>query len=173
MEIYKLDELIVFIMCFVAGMCICAVFDMFRAIRKMKKFSDKAVAGQDALFWIIACAVLFGALYISNGAELRWYEPIGIVMGVCVYCLALSAFFMMFYGALLRFFSKTFKMLLVPVKAFFHWLKRMSERLASPFFVLKCRILYILHKLIPSRSKKYKRKIKNIWQKFFFTFLKR
>lgn len=173
MEIYKLDELIVFLVCFAAGICICAVFDMFRAIRQMKNFSDKAVAGQDTLFWIIACAVLIGALYISNGAELRWYEPIGIVMGVCVYYLALSQFFMMIYGALLQFFLNTFKMLLLPVKAFFHWLKRISEWLISPFFVLKCRILYILHKLIPARSNKYKIKIKNIWQKFFFTFLKR
>ena len=173
MEILKFHELTVFFACFFAGICICAVFDMFRAIRRIKRFSDRAVAVQDIFFCFLACGILWAALYISRGTELRWYEPVGTVTGICIYCLFLSSFFMRFYAVLLNGLCKVIIFVISPVKIFVRWLKKLFSYIIRPIFALKCRILYILHKPMAKTDNKCREKIKNICKKFFFTFLKR
>lgn len=173
MEVIKLHELSVFAACFFAGAVTGMIFDVFRAIRRCFKVSDTVVAVHDMLFWLIACVVVYMAIYLSNSAELRWFELVGLMAGVCLYMLNLSRrcikLFCILLKGLFGFLNFMLKPVIIPLKAFV----RLCSRLVDAVDGLKRYILCNLHKVFLKASHKTRIFSKNICKKFFFTFLKR
>lgn len=70
---------------------ICAfIFDLFRVIRKIKKYKKVQVHLQDALFWLISSlGVLYFILNYSDG-EIRFFYILGLLLGAVLYFVTIS-----------------------------------------------------------------------------------
>lgn len=173
MEVFKLHELSVFAACFIAGVALGAVFDVFRAIRQCFRVSDTFVAIQDMLFWLVACVIVYSAIYLSNSAELRWFELVGLISGGGMYTIFLSRRTVYFFCRIIRcavcFFRFVSKPFIIPLKAVYG----IYVSLKKYIYKRKNRILCNLHKLFLKTSHKTRLSRENICKKFFFTFLKR
>lgn len=173
MEVIKLHELWVLFFCFGAGALSGFVFDIFRSIRKCFSVSDRTVAVHDMLFWLITGIIVYLAIYISNSAELRWFELIGLMSGAIVYILCLSRFSLIFLCKLTGIICKMFTLMLLPFRAAYRLISLIISPVVCAFYILKSCVLYNLHKVFLKTSQKTGAWGKNICKKFFFTFLKR
>lgn len=74
-----------FIMTIGTGILLGVLFDCYRVLRGA--FAPKAVMTwfTDLLYWLIATAVVFISLVLSNWGELRFYVFIGIISGLGLY----------------------------------------------------------------------------------------
>lgn len=173
MEVFKLHELSVFAVCFAAGIVLGIIFDVFRAIRQCFRISDAVVAIQDMLFWLMACAVVYSAIYLSNSAELRWFELVGLLAGTGIYIPFMSritvGFFCRMIHCTVRIILIISKPVIIPVRAVFGLCKYLAKCIQSLYRY----ILYNLHKVFLKTSHKIRFSRENICKKLFFTFLKR
>ena len=173
MEVTKLHELWVLLLCFGAGALSGLVFDLFRSIRKCFAVSDKVVALHDMLFWLITGIIVYLAIYVSNSAELRWFELIGLISGAIVYIIYLSRISLSFLCFATNFTYKIFILVLLPFRAVIRLVCLLTTPVSCAFYILKSCILYNLHKVFLKTSQKTGALRRNICKKFFFTFLKR
>lgn len=177
MEVIKFHELWVFIACLLSGAVSGFVFDIFRAIRREKNVSDKTVAIHDMLFWLISCLIVYMALYISNGAELRWFELVGLCVGVVFYMLCLSCVCIKFLRGTIRVLIRTARVVAKPFVAVGSFVFRLFSGLASKLSDALCAIRgragYFVHSAFSKIRTKKRDRNKNVFKKFVFTFLKR
>lgn len=74
----------------VGGLVIGLLFDVFRIWRKNFKTSAVLVWIQDVLFWILLACVVYATIFITNSAQVRWYEFAALGLGCALYFLLLS-----------------------------------------------------------------------------------
>lgn len=72
------------------GAVIGLLFDVFRIWRKNFKTSAALVWIQDVLFWILLACVVYATIFITNSAQVRWYEFAALGLGCGLYFLTLS-----------------------------------------------------------------------------------
>ncbi len=85
-------QFIAFLTCTGFGALYCFLYDILRAVRKNKRFSDWAVAVQDLLFFIFAALITFLLLLKYTYGEIRLYIFIAIIIGFSVFRVTLSRF---------------------------------------------------------------------------------
>lgn len=102
------------------GIIICVLFDIFRALRKTIKTSDILTYIEDIIFWTITAAILIYITFILNSGHLRAYTYVGLILGIIIYYLAISKFFMKVSVAILKIIkdviTKVIILLLIPIK---------------------------------------------------------
>ena len=127
MIISSKHELFVFFGSILGGRVLGMIFDIF----KLPKFSNKTnvvVLGiYDLLLWCVMTVAVFSIIFITNNAEVRWYEFAGMILGAVFYFMALSRFFVSILTAVLRVFKRlfsfVFKIVLFPLKCVLNLLK--------------------------------------------------
>ena len=102
------QELIVLMGTFAGGLILGIVFDFFRILRKNFKGASSVVWLQDVLMWVIMLAVVYTTLFITNNAQIRWYEFLGFGSGAAVYMVAFSKWIVLVSTAVISFFKKIF-----------------------------------------------------------------
>ena len=103
-EVYnQLFCLLIFI---ITGIVIGILFDIFRILRKSFKTADWITYLQDILFWVFAGCVMLFSIFTFNNGEIRNYVFIGIILGIILYMLSISRFFVKFSVAIIKFFKK-------------------------------------------------------------------
>ena len=90
----------------ITGISIGLLFDMFRILRKSFHTADWITYIQDILFWILAGSIMLFSIFTFNHGEIRSYVFIGVLIGVVIYILALSKFFVKSSVAIILFFKK-------------------------------------------------------------------
>ncbi len=112
-----------FVMYIAGGIIICILFDIFRALRKSIKTSDTITYVEDAIFWIITAVFLIYLIFVLNSGNLRIYNFIGLFLGVVIYYLTVSKYFMKILVKILTFFKKVITkilvILLIPARVIF------------------------------------------------------
>lgn len=105
------------LLCGIAGGLL---FDFFRAIRKVVSMNGLWVGICDLLFWLLCTAAVFFSARLTNQGELRWYEFIGVFLGIALYFLLFGSVVVQGMAALLRAAVKAvlflFRLLLIPVR---------------------------------------------------------
>ena len=145
MEIYKLQQVTVLIVCIFAGILCAIVYDVFKAYRKSYPPSQVRTSVCDVMFWAVSALIVYIAIHLSNNAELRWYEAAGVISGYAVYTLYLSRYcrgiiakFIKSAFAICRGFSKLWRI--------YH---KIMHILISPFKRYACfwrtRVLFVFH----------------------------
>ena len=105
-EVYnQLFCLLIFI---ITGIVIGILFDIFRILRKSFKTADWITYLQDILFWVLAGCVMLFSIFTFNNGEIRSYVFIGIILGIILYMLSISRFFVKFSVAIIKFFINPF-----------------------------------------------------------------
>ena len=86
-------QLYTFLVFSLSGIVIGIFFDVFRILRKSFKTPDFITYIEDVVFWITTgCFILFLLYYFNNG-EIRWYTFLGIFIGIILYILFISKYF--------------------------------------------------------------------------------
>lgn len=144
----------IFLIYLIAGVLICLLYDIFRALRKTVKTPDLVTYIEDTIFWILVAIFLIYLIFVLNSGEIRSFMFIAICLGGIVYYFTLSKYFMNISVHILTFVKiivkKLLSILLIPLKLFL----RINKK-------VKC-IVCINFKKIWSKSKK---KVEN-WRGF-------
>lgn len=143
-EIQNSLQLTSFIISALFGGTYCIIYDMLRAIRKIKRFSAVYVAIQDLIYFLIIGIVTFFIFLKYTCGEIRGYIFAALLAGFFAFRLTASRF-------LLRFFVFVFGRL---YKLFLHFYKQFST--------VKNKISEILVKYF----KKIKKYCKNTFKNF-------
>ena len=79
------QETTVFLIFVVMGMVFSVIFDMFRAIRKVKKKKRRMIYIQDIIYFLIIGVILGLVIINYMDTELRIYLMLAIVLGIIIY----------------------------------------------------------------------------------------
>lgn len=136
----------IFLIYLIAGVLICLLYDIFRALRKTVKTPDLVTYMEDTIFWILVAIFLIYLIFVLNSGEIRFFMFIAICLGGIVYYFTLSKYFVNISVHILTFVKiivkKLLSILLIPLKLFL----RINKK-------VKC-IVCINFKKIWSKSKK-------------------
>lgn len=136
----------IFLIYLIAGVLICLLYDIFRALRKTVKTPDLVTYIEDTIFWILVAIFLIYLIFVLNSGEIRFFMLIAICLGGIVYYFTLSKYFINISVHILTFVKiivkKLLSILLIPLKLFL----RINKK-------VKC-IVCINFKKIWSKSKK-------------------
>lgn len=104
-------QILTFSITIVTGMLLGVLFDCYRILRGT--FNPKAVVTwfTDLLYWLVATAVVFVALVVSNWGELRFYVFIGILTGLGSYYSWLSLHAIRLLSSIVRFITYVLKLM--------------------------------------------------------------
>jgi len=90
----------------ITGIVIGILFDIFRILRKSFRTADWITCLQDILFWILAGGIMLVSIFTFNNGEIRSYVFIGILLGIILYMLAISRFFIKSSVYIINFLKK-------------------------------------------------------------------
>ena len=88
-----MNQLYIFLCFFLTGIVIGVLFDIFRILRRSFKTWDIITYIQDFIFWILTGVILLYSIFTFNNGELRAFVFAGILLGVTMYILLISKFF--------------------------------------------------------------------------------
>ena len=89
----------------ITGIIIGILFDIFRIFRKTFKTPDFLTYAQDILFWILVGIILLFSIFHFNNGEIRSYVFIGLIIGILIYILTISKYFIKISVVILVFFK--------------------------------------------------------------------
>lgn len=87
------EQLTSFIIFTIVGVIISIIFDIFRILRKTFKTPDIVTYIEDIIFWIATGIIVLFSIFLFNNGELRLYIFIGIIIGIVLYMLFISKYF--------------------------------------------------------------------------------
>ncbi len=125
----NLEQLYSFFIFIIVGIIISIIFDIFRILRKTFKTPDIVTYIEDILFWILSGIIILGSIFIFNNGELRLYIFIGMMIGIVLYMLFVSKYFIKINVIIINIIRKTIdkilNIILKPLKMFYKLLKRL------------------------------------------------
>ncbi len=92
----------IFIMFILNGIIVGLLFDIFRIIRKTFKTSDFVTYIEDSIFWIMSGVFTLYFIFTFNSGEIRLYIFLGILLGIVLYILLISKYFVRVNTAILK-----------------------------------------------------------------------
>ncbi len=149
-----LRETDVFLAAFLTGVFLLFVYDLLRIVRKILPHKMWLVGVEDLIFWICGAIVLFAMLYRENSGYIRGFVIGGVLTGMLLYNLLLSARFVKVSVFLLekllfvlgRPFVWTSRILRRPfgfvgkkIKKFFRFLKKQLKKLCKMVRMVLCK----------------------------------
>lgn len=139
------NEAYIFIAMFIVGCCGGFLFDIFKMLR-MLEFGKAWIFATDFIFWISATGMfIFSVMYFNDG-QMRWYEFVGIFLGICLYFLLLSKYVIKFFVSISKIIYKIFEFIL----------KILLTPLRFLYKILSIPVLFVFHKLFDGRLIKNK-----------------
>ncbi len=114
-----IKELYVLFIFSIIGVLIGILFDIFRILRKTFKTPNIITYIEDFLFWLLTgFLVLYGIITYADG-EIRLYTILIIIIGVIIYYISISKYFIIINSAILNIIKKILTFLFVKIKHFF------------------------------------------------------
>lgn len=161
MEIYKFQQILVLSVCTLAGGLCGIVYDIFRAYRRCTVQTSAKTAVCDILFWTVSAVIVYLTIHLSNNAELRWYEPAGVITGYVLYTLYLSKYLTALLCKFIKFPGRIYHIFLklsgIPSKIL-HILILPFERCS---LAARTRLLYLRSNMTDRLKTEVSRKIKS------------
>lgn len=160
MENAILLQLYLFVVYFVCGIIIGIFFDIFRILRKSFNTPDIITYIEDALFWMITGIFLLWVLFSISGGQLRIYQIVSLSIGIIIYMLLVSKFFIKINVKIITFIKnivyKIIKIILYPIKFIF----KIIGKIFTPFTFFVINIKKISLKFKNKLTKKVKKENK-------------
>ena len=97
----------------IIGIIIGVIFDIFRILRKTFKTPDFITYIEDFLFWILVGIILLFSIFNFNNGEIRSYVFIGLILGITIYIITISKYFIKISVIILNFLKN---ILYIPFK---------------------------------------------------------
>ena len=136
-----MNQLYIFLCFFLTGIVIGVLFDIFRILRRSFKTWDIITYIQDFIFWILTGVILLYSIFTFNNGELRAFVFVGILLGVTLYILLISKFFI----------KIAVKIILIIKKILFYPINFIKKHIIKPIY--KIIIKYIIRPFSSKISK--------------------
>ena len=136
-----MNQLYIFLCFFLTGIVIGILFDIFRILRRSFKTWDIVTYIQDFIFWILSGVILLYSIFTFNNGELRAYVFIGILLGITLYILLISKYFI----------KIAVKIILIIKKILFYPINFIKKHIIKPIY--KIIIKYIIRPFSSKISK--------------------
>ena len=94
MEAFFNSQVGIFVLYLLAGVVICLLYDIFRALRRTVKTSDFGTYIEDIIFWILVAIFLIYLIFVINSGKIRFFMFAAIGLGGIAYYFTLSKYFM-------------------------------------------------------------------------------
>ncbi len=124
------DEVQLFAICFLLGMCLAFIYDVIRVVRRLFKHWDWMVDLEDLLYWIFTGWSVFKTLFVFNRGALRGYAFFGLFIGVLLYSLTVSRLFLFFVEKMLPCWNKGKVILLKPFVFMVNFVRKTLKNIA-------------------------------------------
>lgn len=109
------EETTVFLIFVVMGMLFSVIFDIFRAIRKVKKIKNKTIYFQDIIYFLIIGTILLIIIINYMNTELRIYLILAILLGVIIYMSTVGNMVVKTIVKLIKISGKIIEFLILPI----------------------------------------------------------
>ena len=143
------EQLTSFIIFMVIGILISVIFDIFRILRKTFKTPDVVTYIEDSIFWLTTGLIVLFSIFLFNNGELRLYIFIGMSIGIVIYMLFISKFFIklnvFIINSIKNIISKILHIILKPIKFIYSLIKRLFLKPISFIFINFRNIIIQLH----------------------------
>ena len=134
------NQLLEFFIYIVSGIGISIFFDIFRVLRRSIKTTNVITYVEDLIFWIIVGAFLIWELFTVSYGYLRSYIFIGLILGVVLYLITLSKYFIKVNVKILNFIKKIIFKIILALRNFASFI----GKLLRPIFILIKKPIYFL-----------------------------
>ena len=131
----NLEQLTNFIYFVLTGIILSIVFDVFRILRRSFKTSDVLTNIEDVLFGIITGIILLSSIFLFNNGEIRLYIFIGMSIGIILYMIFISKYFIKLNVVIISFIKKIVILLTKPFIILFKFIKRLFFKPISFIFI--------------------------------------
>lgn len=115
-----ISQLYSFLAYIISGVLISVFFDIFRVLRKSFKTSDLVTYIEDIIFWLATGMFLLYVIFKFNNGEIRAYIFLGIALGVTLYILLFSKYFIKINTKIINILKdiicKLFNIIIYPIK---------------------------------------------------------
>ncbi len=98
-------QLYIFFIYIVSGVIVSMIFDIFRVLRKSIKTPNWITYIEDTIFWIIVGFILIWEIFTISYGELRAYIFIGLILGIVIYLITISKYFIKINVKIINFFK--------------------------------------------------------------------
>lgn len=123
----------------IVGIVISIIFDIFRILRKTIKTTDIVTYIEDTFFWLITGFIMLYSIFKFNNGELRLYIFIGISIGITLYMLFVSRYFIkinIFIINIIKNIIKRFiSLTIIPFKFIFNIIRKIIFKPISFVFI--------------------------------------
>ena len=89
----NLEQLTNFIYFMLTGITLSIVFDIFRILRRSFKTSDILTNIEDVIFGVVTGIIILLSIFLFNNGEIRLYIFIGMAIGIVIYMIFISKYF--------------------------------------------------------------------------------
>ena len=157
------NQAYIFMIFILIGIIIGIVFDIFRIFRKTIKTRDSITYIQDILFCLITGFLLLYGIFQFNQGEIRIYMFISVILGITIYILTISKYFIkinvFLLNKIITIVKKLINILIIPIKI----LNNLIHKLFRPisFIIINMRKILSDFKIKPLKKIKNVKKIKN------------
>lgn len=125
------NQAYLFLVFTLTGFIIGALFDVFRILRKSFKTSDFITYLEDILFWVLTGFLIIYNIWYFNDGEIRLFMFLGLIMGILIYLLLLSKFFIILMTFIIDIIKKMLKTLQVPFKPIIKFCKKIIYNISK------------------------------------------
>ena len=125
------NQAYLFLVFTLTGFIIGALFDLFRILRKNFKTSDFITYLEDILFWVLTGFLIIYNIWYFNDGEIRLFMFLGLIMGILIYLLLLSKFFIILMTFIIDIIKKMLKILQVPFKPIIKFCKKIIYNISK------------------------------------------
>ena len=126
----------------ISGIIIGLFFDIFRVLRRSFKTSDLITYVEDIIFWICTGLFILLVLFKFSNGQIRSYTIIGLALGVIIYILTISKYFIKINVKIVTFIKgivlKISKLILIPIKKVLKLLRKIFFKPIS-FLIINIR----------------------------------
>ena len=141
----------------IGGILIGIFFDLFRILRRSFKTSDIITYVEDIIFGIITGIFLIFTIFIFSNGELRLYIFIALALGLTLYLLTISKYFIKFNVKIIttvkKLIIKIFSLIIYPIKLLKNAILKI---ILKPFKILTINTNNLLKNKLKKRKKNKK-----------------
>lgn len=153
----SINQLYILFVFIISGSIIGILFDLFRILRKSFKTPDIITYIEDTLFWIITGLFLLYIIFKYSFGEIRIYMFISLIIGLVVYFLTISKYFIDLNIKIINIFkisiSKILYILFYPIKIIINILQK---AFLKPFSFITINIRIFSSKILKNLTKSLK-----------------
>lgn len=105
---------------FLTGVLILILYDILRIFRRVVIHSVGAVGVEDFIYWMLVTFFIFSMLFRENNGAIRWFSVVGIFLGMVLYNVTVSLFFVKYVSLVFikikKIIEKILQFILKPIK---------------------------------------------------------